>query len=74
MSEIMKSFGIDKRLGKATLIYKKYKNAAPNRYAQYMIMKLKRIDSDTKFWKIADILLRRSTVFFYLALKHVYPN
>jgi hypothetical protein len=70
--QIFAKFGLLKRLEGATLKYSPYKNRDLNRYLLHQIQRLTVAD-DKKYWQLADILLRRSNVWFMLTLKHVFP-
>lgn len=71
--EIAGRFGISKREDAGELHYVEYKNRKFNRYALHMI-KLMKGSTNKRFWILAEITLHRSVVFFYLAIKHVFPN
>jgi len=73
MDRLFELFGIKRRSGPATIHYMKYKNKPINRFALRQIKRLRAADDKT-FWRMVGHLLKRSNVFFMLALYHVYPR
>jgi hypothetical protein len=67
-------FGIKKREGAATMRYVEYKNDELNRYLLRQINRLKSNRFKPAYWAIANHILKRSNVFFLVALKHVLPR
>jgi len=73
LDRIFELFGIKRRKGPAEIHYMKYKNKPINRFALRQIKRLQKADSK-KYWIIVDHLMRRSNVFFMLALYHIFPR
>lgn len=67
-------FGIQKREDNATMFYIRYKNGKLNRYLLWTIRRLRKHIGTKAYWGIAGHVLRRSNVFFLVALKHVRPR
>jgi len=71
--KIFLRFGIKKRLS-PTFIYEKHVNDKLNKYMTHQLKRLrKHSNNPLTFWRIGMHLVRRSNVFFVIALNHVFP-
>jgi len=70
IDELFAKFNITKRKTGAKLHYVKYKNQHLNRYMLWTIRRMRKA-SDQVFWTMANHIVKRSRVFFLVALKHV---
>lgn len=74
MDPIFRHFGIRKRM-KPDLRFEKYSNNYMNRYAEYQIKRLEKLrDNPLKYWKLSELLMKKSSVFRILAINQSFPN
>jgi len=73
MDSLFQSYDINKRIEESKLIYTKYNNQSLNRYMEHQLRRMRRSNSKT-YWRIAKHLMKRSNVFFIIALNHVFPK
>jgi len=71
-SILLKLGGVRKRL-EPKYTYEKHSNNACNRYMEHQLRRMSNANP-TLFWTISCSLIRRSNVFFLMALNHVYPR
>lgn len=70
---LFRKHGLDKKL-KPLLEFERYKNSRLNRYAKMQIIRLNRHLLEGRiYWRIAEMLLRKSLVFGLLSLHHKFP-
>lgn len=62
-----KKFGIKKKM-QPIMEFDYYKNHRCQRYAVYMINRMRTCESDAIFWKLADTIMKRSVVFTLMAI------
>jgi Reverse transcriptase (RNA-dependent DNA polymerase) len=74
--QLLENFGLNKKT-KAQIIITPHENGPSNRYIEHQIIrlnKIKKTNDKDRFFKIADILIKRSNTFRVLAFHKLCPN
>lgn len=68
-------FGIEKVIRSGAPVFTKHHNGQIERYLYYQQKRLEALSDDpVRFWKLSNLLLKRSKAFRILALRNVRPN